>query len=316
MARLSAPPAPPAPPSAYAPRDAYPYSPASERGPRRGTPAILALVASGIVLVAAAVAAVQTITHPAKPARPSGATDVAFVTQAATRTLEQHTVDLALSGSTTWGTTVTAIRGTGAFDLDGKAGTLNMTMRPPGSVLAFREIVLNGQFYLAVSVNGQGLLPKGKTWMAGPVSSQGSGTASLGSGNPTAALASLENQGITVRALGTRVIGGVSCTGYTVTAPSGQGTATVWIDPQHLMREISANTPFEFVSTATSASLTPALDLTMDFSYSAAPVRVTAPPAASTESSDAFNQQLGQDPALKQLEQGDASYFDLKKSKG
>ena len=43
-----------------------------------------------------------------------------------------------------------------------------------------------------------------------------------------------------------------------VTAPSGQGTATVWIDPQHLMREISANTPFEFVSTATSASLTPA----------------------------------------------------------
>jgi hypothetical protein len=54
----------------------------------------------------------------------------------------------------------------------------------------------------------------------------------------------------------------------------------------------------------------------MDFSYSAAPLHVTAPPAASTISFDAFLQQLGQNPALKQLGQSGASYFDLKKSAG
>ena len=45
----------------------------------------------------------------------------------------------------------------------------------------------------------------------------------------------------------------------------------------------------------------------MDFSYSAAPLHVAAPPAASTVSFDAFLQQLGRSPALKQLEQSSAS---------
>ena len=41
----------------------------------------------------------------------------------------------------------------------------------------------------------------------------------------------------------------------------------------------------------------------MDFTYAAGPVHVTAPPAATTISYDAFLQQLGRDPALKRLEQ-------------
>jgi hypothetical protein len=320
MARLSAPPAPPAPPSAYvpsayAPRDAYPYGPASERGPRRGTPAILALAASGIILVAAAVAAVHTIMHPAKPARPSGAADVAFVTQAATRTLQQHTVDLVLSGSAVAGSTRTETQGTAAFALSGQTGTLNMTTRSPSGVTAIREISLNGHVYVATSVNGRSLLPKGKAWIAESIPSQGSDTTGftgqLTGGNLTTVLTSLENQGITVGALGTKVIGGISCTGYTVTAPGEQGSSTVWIDPQNLVREISLNTTISIMVNGASPSpgsaSAPSLDLTMDFSYSAAPLRLTAPPAASTISFDAFLQQLGQNPALKQLEQSSAS---------
>jgi hypothetical protein len=117
-----------------------------------------------------------------------------------------------------------------------------------------------------------------------------------------------------VRELGTKVIGGVNSTGYTVTPPGGQATITVWIDPQHLIREISETTTVDPLSGGASASTAPtgttdalSVDLTMDFSYSAAPLRVTAPRSASTVSFDAFLQQLGQNPALKQLGQTSAS---------
>ena len=314
MARMSA---MPEPPSAYAPRDAYSYGLASDRDPRRG-PSIVGLAASGIIVAAAVVAVVLvalTILHARKPAGTPGATDAAFVTQAATRTLQQHTADVVLSASTTAaGGAATTVHGTGAFDLGGKAGTLNMTMGSQTGMLAFREIWLQGHAYLAMSINGRGLLPKGKTWIAEQFSSQESGTTDLIGSDPTAALVALENHGITVRALGTEVIGGVSCTGYTATPPDAQATITVWIDPQHLVREISWNATIDITSGGASASAAPtgtpnapSLDLTMDFSYSAAPLHVTAPPAASTISFDAFLQQLGQSPALQQLEQGSAS---------
>jgi hypothetical protein len=127
--------------------------------------------------------------------------------------------------------------------------------------------------------------------------------------DPTAELAALENQGISVRALGTKAIGGVTCTGYAVTEPGTQNTVTVWISPQHLVREISVNTTVGLSVGGSPASAAPAgttstasVSLTMDLAYSAAPVHVTAPPAASTITFDAFLQQLGQNPALKQLE--------------
>jgi hypothetical protein len=293
MARLSA---VPEPPSAYAPRDAYPYGPAAERGPRRG-PSVVGFAASGIILAAAAVAAVlvaQTIMHPAKPGSTPGATgDTAFVNQAATRTLQQRTADVVLSISTTaGGAGAMTLHGAGAFDLGGNAGTLNITGKSWAGVLAYREIWLNGRVYLAGSIGGRGLVPKGKTWITFPVSSQDSGATDLTGGNLTAALVSLENQGNTVRALGKKVIGGVSCTGYSVTSPDGRATTTVWINPQDLVREISGDaTLADALSDGASASAAPtdatsasSMDLTMDFSYSAAPLHVTAPPVASTVS--------------------------------
>jgi hypothetical protein len=282
----------PQPPSAAAPRDARAYGSAAERGPRR--PSIAAFAAAAVILAAAGLGVlfVATLKHGST----QDATDAAFVTQAATRTLQQHTAYVVLTGGTTSGDVNIKMHGTGAFDLGGKAGTLTGSWNVGTDAVTFREVLLNGYAYLAIKFNGLDFLPKGKTWIAEQVTSQEPQTPDLISGDPTAAIASLEKHGITVSALGTKVIGGVNCTGYSVTPPDEQGTITVWIDPQHLVQEASWNEAAGIVSTATSGSVTPAIDITMDFSYSAAPLDVTAPPAASTEPYNAYLQQFGEDP--------------------
>jgi hypothetical protein len=320
MARMSA---LPEPTRASAYRELHPDDRAPERDSWR--PSIGRFAVTWIIAVAAAVAIVlgaQVLLRARGPASPQGgggATDIAFVTQAATRTLQQHTVDLVMSASTAAGGTTTGLRGTGALDLGGKAGTLDMTVDSTAYALAFREILLNGYVYLGISVNGRSLLPAGKAWIAEQAAfTQGSGITDLTGANPTAALGALENQGISVRALGPKDIGGVSCAGYAVTPPGAQGTTTVWINPQHLVREISLDTSISIGADVPAAGASPSaspvgtavtgsLDLIMDFTYSAAPVHVTAPPAATTISYDAFLQQLAQDPALKQLEPSGAS---------
>jgi hypothetical protein len=321
VARMSA---MPEPPSAYAYGDAYPYDRAPERGSWR--PSIGRFAVTWMIAVAAAVAIVlvaQVMLRAPKPAGTpgtpgaSGASDasgVAFVTQAATRTLQQRTVDLVMSATSSMaGGTSTALHGTGAVDLSGKAGTLSWTMKSGASVTAVQEIIVNRYVYMAMSVNGVDLMPKDKPWLAQQVLTQGAGTTGIFGLDPTAELASLESHGITVRALGTKVIGGVNCTGYAVTPPGAPSTITVWIDAQHLVREFTADmtitisADLSVAGTSPSASpvgtpVTGSLDMTMDFSYSAAPVHVTAPPAASTISFDDWINQLGQNPALKRLE--------------
>jgi hypothetical protein len=273
-----------------------------------------------MIAVAAAVAivlAAQVLLRAPKPASPQGgggATDVALVTQAATRTLKHGTVGFVLSARAGAGDTGTAVQGEGTADLGGKAATLNMIVAYKGGEMGMREILLDGTAYVAISIAGQSLLPTGKTWIAEQVPSQPPGTTNLIGGDPTAVLAALANQGITVRALGTKVVAGVSCTGYAVTAPGAQGTITVWINPQHLVREITANATFQLSAGGASASTAPAgptsagsLDLTLGFSYSAGPVVATAPPPASTMSFAAFLKQLAQNPAYRQLGQSGAS---------
>jgi hypothetical protein len=313
MARMSA---VPEPPSTYRPRDPYPYDPAPERGPLR--PSFTRLAVTLVIAAAAAVVlvlVVQPRLQTKKPASTPGGSDVAFVTQAATRTLQQRTADVALSATTAVGGDAAKVQGTGAFDLGGKAGTMNMIVAYKAYTWTYRTITANGYVYVGVSINGQSLLPAGKAWVAEQApAAQGSGT-DLTNGDPTAALASLENQGITVRALGPKDIGGISCTGYSVTEPGTQNVVTVWINQQHLVAEFSLNATIGFSvggasASGASASAAPtgastalSTDITMDFAYSTAPLQVSAPPAASTMSMDAFLQQLGTNPAVKQLGQ-------------
>jgi hypothetical protein len=123
----------PAPPAAYAPqgyvpapRAVYPPGPAAGRGPRGRAGVVAGFVASGIILIAIVTSAVLvalTVLHPKKAGTP-GAGDVALVTQAATRTLQQRTADVVLSVSAGAGGVDATMRGAGAIDLGGKAGTL------------------------------------------------------------------------------------------------------------------------------------------------------------------------------------------------
>jgi hypothetical protein len=309
MARMSA---MPEPPSAGAYREVNPYDLPPERGSWR--PSIRSFAITWVLAVAAAVGIYfggQALLRAPKPASPQGGvTDVAFVTQAATRTLQQRTVALVMTGSGAAGGASDSLHGTGAFDLGGNAGTLDMTLEAKGYAIAYRMILVNGYVYAGVTVNGASLMPAGKAWIAQQASSaQGSGMTGLTGTDPAAQLASLENQGIGVRALGTKAIGGVTCTGYAVTEPGTQNTVTVWINPQHLIGEISVNTTVGLSVGGSSASAAPtgaastaSVSLTMDFTYSAAPVHVTAPPAATTVSFAEFLQQLVNSPALKQLE--------------
>jgi hypothetical protein len=62
---------------------------------------------------------------------------------------------------------------------------------------------------------------------------------------------------------------------------------TVWVNPQHLLREINLEATLSITTSASLSTSTTggrAVDMTMDFTYSAQAVHVTAPPAASTVS--------------------------------
>ena len=146
MARMSA---MPEPPSASAYRDAYPYDRARERDSWR--PSIGRFAVTWLIAVTAAVAIVlvaQVMLRAPKPASTQGgATDIAFVTQAATRTLQQRTVNLVMSASTAAGGTNAGFHGTGALDLGGKAGTLDMTVDSKAYAMAVHEILVNGYVY-------------------------------------------------------------------------------------------------------------------------------------------------------------------------
>ncbi len=250
MARMSAAPEP----SAYPSRDAYGY----DRAPRRDSwrPSIRQFAVTWVIAVAAAVGiyfGAQAMLQAPKPAStpggtsgPGGAADVAFVTQAATRTLQQHTADVVVSASTAVGGDASKVQGTGAFDLGGKAGTMNMTVSDQAYTWTYRTIVLNGHVYAGVSINGVSLLPAGKAWVVEQAPAAQEPGTDLTNGDPTAALASLENQGITVRGLGAKDIGGVSCTGYSVTEPGTQNVVTAWINPHHLVAEFSLNATIGF----------------------------------------------------------------------
>jgi hypothetical protein len=123
----------------------------------------------------------------------------------------------------------------------------------------------------------------------------------------------LEQEGNTVRPLGTKIIGGVRCTGYSVTPsrkamiaaarqeiaankfPAGLAQLdmgivettsppvyTVWFDENELMRQLSVN--LRLGGTTSSASG----DLVMNFANYGAPVRITAPAPSDTLSYDKF----------------------------
>ena len=147
-----------------------------------------------------------------------------------------------------------------------------------------------------------------------------SGSANQVGSDPLSSLSLLEQQGISVRSIGTKIIEGQSCTGYAIT-PSKAAmvaseraeftrlglspaminqemslaqemlppTITVWINPQGLMREMSMNLGLQTGGSGGTVSA----NMVVYLSYVGSPVQITAPAASDVISYASFLQALG-----------------------
>jgi hypothetical protein len=252
-------------------RDAYQYSAAATRARRGSRPRT---VAGAALLAGAAIIGALVVTN-----RPQGLSPVAFVRQSAQQTLAQHTADITLSMRLQFAGQNTTVHGTGELDFSTDAMAMDLTGGASGHGFDMKEILVKGTLYFAFSVDGHyyPLGSGGSTWSQMPVPT--SGSASSDDGDPYTMLSQIEREGSTLRTLGTRVIRGVTCTGYAVTPPADGGpqeTITIWADSQQLVREIS-----DGVQMSTPAGVGQA-GVTIDFFNFGAPVHIAAPPPGTT----------------------------------
>jgi hypothetical protein len=306
-----------APPRACVPGPRAPgaYPPVPPSRPRMY---LLAAAAVGIVAVTviASVILVNESRSHASSDHGQSASPVAFVTRSAQRTLAEQTADLTMSGTIAVAGKSFTVSAAGQTDLSTDAMSFDLHFNSSLGPLDEKEILVNGSLYLALSANGKSLIPQtGRSWIQMPF--QQSASADLAGSDPVSSLSLLEQEGSTVRPLGTRLIDGVTCTGYAVTpnkqmmlagaraeqAKLGissatanqevqliQGmippTITLWIDAQNLVREMSINLEMNVVGSSASTNMV------VDFSHYGAPVTVTAPPASDTISYTTFLQNL------------------------
>ena len=296
----------------------YPYGPGSARVPRRrpwdgvGWAAIAVLAAAALVI---GVVVAETPPKPVTTLDTGTAATVAFVTQSAQRTLAQRTADLTLAGTVQAAGNSIPISGTGEINFTTNAMTLNAGFSVAGRSAQELEILVNGSLYLELGINGTGLVfPGGRTWIQMPLAQ--SSSASLTGSDPLSSLTVLEQQGDTVQGLGTKLVGGVTCSGFAVT-PSVQAmlagaqkeaaalgyspamtsaelnlvrsmtppTVTIWVDPQHLVREMSVS--MQLFGGAISENAV------VDFSHFGVQTQITAPAPSSVISYASYMQALG-----------------------
>jgi hypothetical protein len=242
---------------------------------------------------------------------------VAFVTRSAGRTLAQRTADMTITGTVGVSNQSIPIQGTGEVNFSTNAMELDTGFNISGHSLEEREILVNGSLFYSMTIDGKGLAQlTGRNWIQMPT--QQSGSADFGATSPASSLTVLEQQGNTVRKLGTKIVGGVNCTGYAVTSsmqamlaaakkesaalglsPAMSAleqslvrgmspfTYTVWIDGRGLVHEMTVNLQMNVIDSAVSASAV------MDFSHFGTPVHIAAPPPSDTMSYKSFMQKIG-----------------------
>lgn len=276
------------------------------KGRRRSRAGVLAAVA--VIAIAAAVTAVVTVTKPGPKLSPA-----AFVIQSARHTMAARTADFTTSGSVSIPGERMRISGTGQADFDTNSWTVNSTVSMPHNhSLAEKEIQSKGNLYVAMNSDGRGFpgASGGHEWTHVPVVQSESQSANLGGSNPASTLAVLEQHGNKVRALGSMVINGVTCTGYSVT-PSSQAmiaavkeesarlrlssasqsialqtlgnmrqpAVIVWFDAQGLLRRMSVRLAMRQAGSSQDSSDG---DVVTDLSNYGTLVRINVPPASDT----------------------------------
>jgi uncharacterized protein (UPF0333 family) len=305
----------------------YAYGPAAQQvraqAVRRRSRAFLVVAATAIMAatVAGMVVLVKQESHSTpNPNRPTAISQAAFVRQSAAKTLAERTANLTLSGTVqSLGHAVT-VNGTGAINFNTNEIEVNLSAGSPGQLLTEQEILVNGNLYLTLTISGTSLakLTGGRAWILLPVAQSGSAN-QVGS-DPLSSLSLLEQQGIDVRPIGTKIIEGQSCTGYAITptkaamlastraeftklgfAPAQidqevslaqemlPPTVTVWIDAQGLMREMSMNLGLQ----TSGSSSTVSGSMVIYLSYLGSPVQITAPAASDVISYTSFLKSLG-----------------------
>jgi hypothetical protein len=277
------------------------------------------LVAVALVTAAALVGGVVVVNGSrSTPNRAPAISSVAFVTRSAGQTMAERTADMTLSGTIQVGGQSVAVSGTGEANFSANAMALDLNASTSSGPLSEKEVMAQGSLFFAFSVDGKGLgqVTGGREWIQMPA--QASGSASLTGSDPSSSLSVLEQHGNTVRALGTKIIGGVSCQGYAAT-PSKQAmiasakaeiarlglssamaslelslvqgmsppTITVWIDAQGLIRQMSMSLQKMGLGSAMSVTML------VDFSHFGAPVLITAPAPSDTISYKSLLQTAG-----------------------
>lgn len=243
--------------------------------PRRSR-AGLVTIAAVVIVVAGIVTAAVLASKPA-PATVS-ISPAAFVNQSLRRTLLARTADIALSGSISELGESMPFGGTGQIDFSTNDLELSLTLRGSGHSMMESEIQTEKNLYFIISFDGR---PSGK-WVESPIGQSGPGT------NPVSWLLALTQHGHVIQKLGTKVIDGVTCTGYSV-APVERGTivtvgydspptgtVTVWFDARGLLRQVSGS------------SDDPSTDMVLNLSDYGTRVRISAPPPSDTTSDGAL----------------------------
>jgi hypothetical protein len=234
-----------------------------------------------------------------------GMAPAAFVTTSAHKTLAKKTAAVTLLGSALVAGHVVEMHGTGQVDLAHNAVSITISGSYPGATVTETEILTGGKFYLQVSANGKALTWANghKHWMEIPIAQ--TGAQYVTSAGPVSPLRLLEQQGARVTAIGTRNIGGMACSGFSVT-PTKQAaiagarqewahlgltkaqeavalrlvqastppTITIWFDPRHRL-ECGATVEMRVTSPGSTAATS--TQLMMTFTHYGVPVHIEQP---------------------------------------
>jgi hypothetical protein len=227
------------------------------------------------------------------------------VAQAATKTVNAGSVQVAMSGKVSAAGQEIPLEGEGVFDLKGKRGQLTMTTSVPGQGDVRIEEIVDGLVLYMRSDALARALPAGKKWLkidlaaAGRQSGLDIGALQQlgGSGDPTQFLSYLAKAG-DVRKVGSEDVSGTPTTHYHATIDfdklaGSAGAATdsvrqlqkltglkslptdIWIDGNQRVRR-------QTVAISTQRPVPIRFDLTIDFERFGVPVDVHAPAAAET----------------------------------
>jgi hypothetical protein len=281
---------------------------------KRSRPGMLA--GAAVLTVAAVVVGVAVANRSGSPRPAPAMSPVAFVTSSAGRTLAERTADVTVTGSVGVSGQRIAIQGAGEVNFATNAMDLDASFNASGHAVEEKEILVDRSLYYSFTVDGKSAVPLtgGRSWIQMPV--QQSGSANIAGSSPASSLRVLAQQGNAVRKLGTKIVDGVTCTGYAVTPsvkamlaaakkesaelglPAAMSdleqnlvrtmspTLAVWIDAQGLVHEMSLNLQMTTLGSAASATVV------MDFTHFGAPVHITAPAPSDTISYKSFLQRL------------------------